>query len=425
MQTDDRPLLLVVRSGNKELREYLLRSLTREYRVHMFVTGQATWEHEYVQGVTEFGPMFDVAPLVEAAREIIAREPVAGVMTWDEARTPQAAELARELGLIGDPAAIARCRDKHQTRLALAAAGVAQPQSQPVASLAEAAEVAARFGYPVILKPSELALSAGVIKVERPEDLPAAYEFTNGQRHGALPDWRPVVLLEEYVDGEEISVDAVSHRGELTPLCLARKEIGYPPYCIEVGHYVHGDDPLLHDPEILDLLRGAHAALGFTDGVTHTEIKLSSRGPRIIEVNGRLGGDMIPYLGLRATGVDVGLAAAAAATGRAPETAPDRKLVAAVRFFYPEQDGTRIESIGFDRAGLPAAVDLTGLLAAPGDVRSAPPAGTVNGRVAFATAVGQTAQECRDALDAAAAALRVNGAAAQHVNGAAAQRVDR
>ncbi|MDI1462034.1 ATP-grasp domain-containing protein [Catellatospora sp. KI3] len=408
MSADDRPLLLVLGSGKQEFREYLLRSLASRYRVHLFVTGSASWEHAYVTGVTGFASMFDLAPMVEAARALAAREPIAGVLTWDEARTPQTAALARELGLVGDPAAIGRCRDKHQTRLALDAAGVAQPRSRRVASLAEAEQVAERFGYPVILKPSDLALSAGVIKVERPGDLPAGWAFTSGQRYIGRPEWRPVVLLEEYADGEEISVDAVVYRGELTPLCVGRKEIGHPPYCIEVGHFVHGDDPLLRDPEIVDLLRGAHAALGFTDGVTHTEIKLSSRGARIIEVNGRLGGGMIPYLGLRATGVDVALAAAAAATGRAPDVVPDRKLVAAVRFFYPEHDDTRIDSIGFDPAGLPPAVDLTALLAVPGDVRSAPPGGTVNGRIAYATAVAQTAQECRDALDAAAAALRVN-----------------
>ncbi|WP_254549448.1 ATP-grasp domain-containing protein [Catellatospora tritici] len=408
MSPDDRPVLLVLGSGKREFREYLLRSLARHYRVHLFASGGASWEHEYVTGVTGFASMFDLPPMVEAARALAAREPVAGVMTWDEARTPQTAELARELGLVGDPVAIGRCRDKHQTRLALDAAGVAQPRSQRVDSLEQAAEVARRFGYPVILKPSDLALGAGVIKVETADELPAAWEFTSGQRYLGRPEWRPVVLLEEYADGEEISVDAVSYRGELTPLCVGRKETGHPPYCIEVGHFVHGDDPLMHDPEILDLLRGAHTALGFTDGVTHTEVKLSSRGARIIEVNGRLGGGMIPYLGLRATGVDVGLAAAAAATGRAPDVVPDRKLVAAVRFFYPEHNDTRIESIRFDTAGLPAAIDLTALLAEPGDVRSAPPAGTVNGRIAYATAVAQTARECRDALDAAAAALRVN-----------------
>jgi hypothetical protein len=41
-----------------------------------------------------------------------------------------------------------------------------------------------------------------------------------------------------------------------------------------------------------------------------------------------------------------------------------------------------------------------------GAAKAPPPAGTVNGRIAFATAVGETRQECRLALDAAEKALR-------------------
>jgi hypothetical protein len=186
---------------------------------------------------------------------------------------------------------------------------------------------------------------------------------------------------------------------------LAHKEIGYDPYCIEVGHYVYGDEPMLRDPAILDLLRDTHRALGFTDGVTHTEIMLTAAGPKIIEVNGRLAGDMIPYLGLRASGVDTGLAAAAVACGRPPAIERDRNFVAAVRFFFPEQDDTVFHELGFRFDDKPAAVDKTVLIATPGSVKSPPPAGTVNGRVAYATAVGDTREECKEALDAAEKAL--------------------
>jgi hypothetical protein len=88
----------------------------------------------------------------------------------------------------------------------------------------------------------------------------------------------------------------------------------------------------------------------------------------------------------------------------------DRNLVAAVRFFYPAREETPIRSIRFDFGpqGAPPAVDHLALLAEMGSVVSPPPKGIVNGRIAFATAVGQSADECRLALDAAEKALRVN-----------------
>jgi hypothetical protein len=105
--------------------------------------------------------------------------------------------------------------------------------------------------------------------------------------------------------------------------------------------------------------------------------------------------------------VDPGRAAAAVACGRPPDLRPDRSLAGAIRFFYVEREDTTISSVRF--GDLPDAVDLAVPLAGPGDVVSPPPAGTLFGRVAFATAVAPTAAGCAAALDAAAAALEIRG----------------
>ncbi len=313
---------------------------------------------------------------------------------------------------------VMRCRDKHLTREALAAARVPQPQSILVVSVAEALAAADQIGYPVVLKPRALAASLGVVRVDTPEQLAAQFLFA---RDTTVPGaWNyPEVLVEECLTDPEISVDSAVYGGQVLPMFVARKEIGYPPYFEEIGHVVDGADPLLADPEILQVVQATHSALGFTDGMTHTELKLTHAGPKIIEVNARLGGDLIPYLGLRASGIDPGLAAAAVACGEHPQFAADRKLVGAVRFFYVEHDDTTIDAIHVDEAALPDATDLVVPLAKPGDVMSPPPKGTLWGRVALATAVAETAQECRAALDAAEAALTVRAAERSAAGGAA------
>jgi hypothetical protein len=195
--------------------------------------------------------------------------------------------------------------------------------------------------------------------------------------------------------------------GLVTPLFLARKVVGYPPYAEEIGHYVDAADPLLADPVLRAALQDAHSAVGFLDGWTHTEFMLTDTGPKLIEVNGRLGGDMIPYLGLLATGIDPGLVAAAAACGLSPDVTPTRSRVTGVRFFYAAEDDTKIASVSFDRTALPATLDCAVPVAQPGAVVSPPPRGTVWGRIAFAIAVGGSVGECTSALDAAEAALDV------------------
>lgn len=402
-----RPHLLMIQSGNQLYREYLMRSVARDYRVHLFTISEPGYEKDYVAGWSVLESTVDIEAVVAAAREIHARDPFDGVISWDESRVFAAAHAAHAMGLPGDPAYIGRCRDKHLTREALALAGVPQPASVLCGTVEEALAAAEKVGYPAVLKPRNLAGSMGVIKVHDPVELAEQWAFTHGTSHPDAPLLDRRVLVEEYADGYEVSVDAAVHNGAVRPLCLARKKIGYLPYAEEVGHTVDAADPLLADRAFLDVLIGAHEALGFLDGFTHTEIMMTAGGPKLIEVNARLGGDMIPYLGLRATGVDPGLAAAACAVGREPSMTPDRSRCGAVRFFYVEQEDTELATNGFDPdAVLPPEIDLLMPLMGAGAVTSPPPSGTVWGRIAYATAVGETVALCEAALDAAEAALR-------------------
>jgi len=402
--------LLLIGTGRRQFREYLLRSIATEYQVHLLLWAEPTWEREYAHGWTVLDRVtetMDADDMIAAARAL--PDPVAGVLAWDEARILQGARVAQALGLPGgDPNAIMRCRDKHLTRQALSTVGVPQPLSVLAASLDEALAAAEKIGYPVIVKPRAMAASLGVVKVHTPAELTAQFTFA---RDTTVPGaWRyDSVLVEEYVEGPEISVDCVVHRGDVYPMCLAHKQIGYPPYCEEVGHVVHGNDPLLADPDLLAVLRWTHRALGFTDGATHTEVKLSPHGLRVIEVNGRLGGDLIPYLGLRANGIDPGLAAAAVACGRPPAVEPTHARVGAVRFLYVDRDDTTIGEVRFAEAPRPDDLDLLVPLAAPGAVLSPPPKGTLGGRIAYVTAVGDTAAGCAAAIDAAVGTLRYEG----------------
>ncbi|MDQ1722765.1 MAG: hypothetical protein QOI26_2499 [Pseudonocardiales bacterium] len=411
-QPQRRPLLLLIATGLRPYREYLLRSIGTEFRIHLFHTAEPSWEKEYLSGWTVLPSTADGPAMAAAARALHEREPIDGVLSWDEARIHATAYVAQELGLRnGDPALIDRVRDKGQTRIALDAAGVSQPRSVPVKDLTEALAAAALVGYPAILKPRGLGASLGVVRVENAQELRRMFAFTRDTRAPEpveLPERS--VLVEECVIGEEISIDSVVCDGQVTPLFIGRKVLGYPPYAEEVGHYVSAADPLLTDPILLAAIQHTHTALGFSDGWTHSEFMLTSTGPQVIEVNGRLGGDLIPYLGLLATGIDPGLAAARVACGLPPELTAVRDKTAAIRFFYVAEENTEIESVEFETADLPEEVHQTLAVAKPGAIVSPPPKGTAWGRIALAIAVGDSVAGCATALDAAEAALVISGA---------------
>ena len=406
----DKPLLILISTGPQRYREYLFVSILSRYRIHLINIGAPTWECAYIVGSTEVAST-DLDHVLPAACAVAAREPVAGVLSWDEARIHQAAQVAEALGLpTSPPDAVWRCRDKLASRQALGAAGVPQPRFEIVSSAEEALAAAARIGFPVVIKPRAAAASYGVVLVRNAADLHAQFGFTAVATVPHMPRYDHGVLVEEYLPGPEISVDCAVRAGRVTPLFIARKEVGFPPYFEETAHVVTHEDPLLRDQALASVLERTHAALGFTDGWTHTELKLTSAGPKVIEVNGRLGGDLIPYLGMRASGIDPGLVAAAIACGQKPDMTARHALVAAVRFFYVEHDDTVIESVGFDEEALPAEIDQAVSLAQPGTVVSPPPRGLVSGRIAFTTVVAGTAQRCRAALDEARAALSVTQA---------------
>lgn len=412
-EPDRRPLLLVIATGMQLYRQYLLRSISTEFRIHLFHTAEPTWERAYLTGWTVLPSTADGIAMAETARTLNKEEPIDGVLCWDEARIHATAQVAEALGLRnGDPAVIQRLRDKGQTRQALAAAGVAQPRSVPVRTLPEALAAAEQVGYPAILKPRGLGASLGVVRVEDAGQLRDRFGFTRDARSPEPPDFqtdRPM-LVEQCVIGEEISVDSVVCNGTVTPLFIGRKVVGFPPYAEEVGHYVSAGDPLLGDAQLREAIRHTHAALGFRDGWTHSEFMLTASGPQLIEVNGRLGGDLIPYLGLLATGTDPGLVAARAACGLPPQLTTTASRTAGIRFCYVAEPDTTIAAIGFNHAKLPEGIEEVVAVAKPGAIVSPPPKGTVWGRVAFAIAVGDSVAGCAQALDAAEAALEITAA---------------
>ncbi len=373
----DKPLLLLVGSSSRRGREFILRSVTTRYRLWLLQPAEVSWEAPYIVGATTVDNT-DAPKLIEAARDVAANHEVAGVFCYDEGLVWPAASVSEALGLPGNsPEAIAACRDKHATRAALERAGVPQPLSVGVCDVDEALAAAEKIGYPVVLKPRGLAGSMGVRLAHDSDEARAAYAAATAVSYPGVPVFEASVLVEEYVDGPEISIDAVFYQGDCVPLALARKRVGFAPYFEELGHVVDGADPLLSEPELLDALRRSHSALGFHTGVTHTEFRLGPRGPRLLEVNARLGGDMIPYLGHLTTGVDIALAAADVAAGREPDTEVRHRKAATVEFLYPGHDLT-VESVTVHEDRFTPAVHSATPMVDPGAVLRLPPRGYIS-----------------------------------------------
>ncbi len=383
--------ILLIGSGERRYREYLCAAIARAHRVILVESGAPTWELRHVADWVR-ADLDDADAVLEAVRGL----DVDGVLTYDERRVQLAAEVAAELGLAHlSVGAAGRCRDKLATRRALARAGVPQARAHHVFSISEAQWAAQDVGFPLIVKPRALSGSVGVVRVDGPAGLPGALELARS--FGSLDG----VLVEEYLCGPEISVDSVVLGGHVEPVTMAHKRLGFAPYFEEVGHIVSGARV---PDDVRAVVLAAHRALGVERGVTHTELRLTSTGPRVVEVNARLGADLIPYLGWLASGVDLARAAAAVAVGRWPELTQTRSGAAGVRFFYPQATG-RVRALEVS-GELPEYVERLEFEVAPGASVALPPEGFLS-RLGFAVVVGENERECEARLDAVERRLRM------------------
>jgi len=413
-RSNDDGVVLLIGSGRRPYRQYLIAGLASRAPLWLIDEEPPTWQAGYLAGSSVVGLLDparivpDQPGLIEAAASVARQRPVLGVCTYDEGFVIAAAVVAERLGLPGlTTAGAARCRDKHLTRIALTDAGLPQPRFTLAATAEEAAESAERIGYPVVLKPRGMGASAGVVRVTEPAELAGAFRVTTRASHAGPPAFEQGVLVEEMVQGPEISVDGVLTAGQYQPFCLARKHLGPPPCFEEVGHIVDAGDPLAGDAAIRTTLARAHRVLGLADGITHTEIRLTTRGPVIIEVNGRLGGDLIPYLGALAAGVDPGLIAADTARGIRPDVTASRRQVAGVRFLYPPRD-CRIAGMSLPEPGAVPGLVSAEPLAALGAAVYLPPRAHLGRYAALIACTGDPAS-VQASLDQAAALASVDG----------------
>ena len=394
--------LILVGSGDPALREYVLAGMSRRVPVALLSYRRPTWEKPYLSG-WDCVDLEDPGHIISAAAKLSPR----GIVTYDERLVLNTARAASALGLPGpDLDAVVRCKDKSQTRQRLAETGLSPVRFAVVQDVAAAVEAAATIGYPVVLKPRALSGSIGVVRADSESELRDSFHMVCGARVGLSAVTHPGVLVEEYLDGPEYSVECVTARGVTTPVVVAEKLLAFPPYFEEAGHVVPAR-PAPGLAEAIDMVVRAHQVMALDTVATHTEFRLTPAGPRIIEINARLGGDLIPFLGQLAHGVDLPAAAADLAMGLLPDLSVSDVAVASVGMCYPEFD-VEIESVTLE-----GGPDLPGLqrfdvLARPGETLRLPPHGFLS-RLAAAVVTGSDHAECLARLDAARSRVTVRG----------------
>ncbi|NYH20910.1 lyase family protein [Paraburkholderia bryophila] len=270
---------------------------------------------------------------VDALREACAQiDAIRYVVSTSDAFIDIAARLSGELGLpTNSAAAIALCRDKLRLQDVLRDSGVAYPNTATIRS----ADAVARLSFPVIVKPRQGTGSIGVRLVESAQDFPRQFDDD--------------LICQRFIPGTEFSVESFSDADGHQILGVTRKFVTKPPHFLELAHVFPADLDTAIRSRIVDTVRRALDAVGYSFGPAHTEVKVHDGAVSIIEINARLAGGMIPTLMERSFGWSMAeLYVRSYLAGRSQFVVPTPALYSAVAFVVPEV-GRRYVGIDFPR----------------------------------------------------------------------------
>ena len=325
-----KPAIAII-GANDFQNQLILRAKAMGYVTHVFAwqcgdVGERTADYFYPVSIVEKERILEICRAVR---------PVGVCSIASDLAAITVNFVAEGLGLVGNGMKSAMtATNKHLMRLAFEKAGL--PSCKSILVTEDSDLNTLPLSYPVIVKPTDRSGSRGIRKVTDPKELPEAVAFARE------PSFEKKVLVEEFAEGREYSVEYLSWEGEHSFLAVTEKFTTGAPLFVETGHLQppkHMDGETLAKikalvPRVLD-------SLGVRYGASHTELKVDGRGDiRLIECGARMGGDCIGSdLVKLSTGVDFVQGVIETACGVKPSFEPTGEpCVAAVRFIFSEDD---------------------------------------------------------------------------------------
>jgi biotin carboxylase len=245
---------------------------------------------------------------VGALCDLAVRARVGAVTTTgSEVSLKATAHVAARLGLpfYADPETVRRCQDKDAMREGFAAAGLAAPAFARCESLGQARSFAHARGYPLVVKPSRGWGQRGVARVE--DDAAMGVAFDEARAHSASAGL-PLVVVEEWLEGREYSVNGWIEDGRLVSYCVTERITvpGHKPLGVMIAEAypsgLSGED----EARVVEEARRGAAALGHVRGPCYSQVAFAaSRGCVLFETAARLGGGFDADVTRLASGVDL------------------------------------------------------------------------------------------------------------------------
>jgi len=238
---------------------------------------------------------------IEAVKKYNREHPdmsVQGAVTfWDEA-VLLTAHVAESLNLIGIPYDIAKkVKNKYTFRDFCSVNGILAPKHKLLRSKNEIHALEKELKYPLVVKPIYGACSAYVVRVNNRAELMETYDYikNNIKSFWLASEWENFdLLVEEYIDGEEVDMDILVQNGKIKFYSVSDNfNKSHSRFFVDSGQAIPSNLPNKEQDDLIKMAEETLEKLGIQNACIHFEAKSSPKGPCPIEVNMRMGGDYV------------------------------------------------------------------------------------------------------------------------------------
>lgn len=272
---------------------------------------------------------------------------IAAVFSLNEYRVVLSSKVAAALNLNHhlEPSAALLCESKNKLRQHLNDRNISYVHYESICIKGDSCVSSIKhINFPLVIKPSNDSGSKNIFFcTDEKSASEAIYKLKEVKYNHVGQEIEKEILVEEFLEGPEFSVESYTIDSETRIVGITKKEISNYPYAFEVGHQFPATLGKDDSTSIEDLVSITLEAIGFNNGIAHTEVKLTEKGPKIIEVNARPGGDRIMdlvhhvhHIDLKQLAFEINLG-----TSSLPclHKQKEGKKSASIHFFYAEDDG--------------------------------------------------------------------------------------
>ncbi len=296
----------------------------------------------------------DVTATLENLQQLHQQRPFHGVITFWDRFVEMTARISTHLGLPGNSLETAQCtRNKFLMREKLQLHQIPRPKYQRVRSLEELRIAAEEVGFPFIFKPVGACSSKGIFKVKEGDCLETIFQQMQSSTDPTLDTmfahYPKDYIVEEFMFGDEYSIEGVCQSGIAQIAGITEKWTTTDNFTESQHAFPARVEPAIK-AEIESLTHSALAAIGYQNGAFHVEVMLTKTGPKIVEINGRLGGDFITtHLVQLGSGVEIIRESIRSALGMPIDLKAKSVAGSCVRFLIAEEEGVLSQWHGIEQ----------------------------------------------------------------------------